>query len=60
MTCGTCKHHHYDVNNPQDRRMSELGWKLCNRSEDQMKAARYLHVNAQACGKYELNVLHKV
>lgn len=59
MTCLTCKHHWSDVNNPQDRKMAELGWKLCNRSDDKLKNGRYLHVNAQACIKYELNVLQK-
>ena len=56
MNCGTCKHHYSDVNNPQDRRMLELGWKLCAKADDQIKNARYFHVNYGACIKYNKSV----
>lgn len=56
MTCGTCKYHLHDENNTQDKRMSELGWKLCAKSDDQMKNARYFHENHEACVKYNKRV----
>jgi len=57
MTCGKCKFHVSDINNSQDRKMAELGYKLCSKSEDKMRPYRFLNENARACGKYEA---HKV
>ena len=53
MTCGKCKFHISDVNNSQDRKMAELGWKLCDKSEDKMRAYMFFNVNAKACCKFE-------
>ena len=53
MTCGTCKHHLHDENNPQDRGMAAQNYKLCAKSDDQLRLCRYLHVNAKACRMYK-------
>lgn len=53
MTCGTCKHHLHDETNQQDRNMAALNYKLCSKSEDQLRQCRYLHVNAKACRMYK-------
>jgi hypothetical protein len=52
-TCGNCNFHVSDVNNPQDRKMAELGYKLCSKSDDKMRPYRFLGDNSKACDKHQ-------